>query len=63
MLSKLDVLDGTAKSQALQAASMHKELTQTLRTYSDVMQLLSHKFVEWDATLTEWETSVNQQKQ
>ena len=55
MTDKLQTLDGSAKAQAMAAAAVHEELAGMLSSYCEVMQLLSHKFVEWDSLLTTWE--------
>ena len=43
-------LDGAAA-----ATILHQEVQEMLEGYSQVMELISHKFVAWDAALTQYE--------
>jgi hypothetical protein len=43
-------LDGVAA-----AVILHQEVQDLLQSYSQIMELVSHKFVAWDSQLTQWE--------
>ena len=43
-------LDGVAA-----AVILHQEVQDLLQSYSQVMDLVSHKFVSWDSMLSQWE--------